>query len=247
MERDDKIKKVLEKTQILKRPKKLLSSFESTTVHYYILTVPMYLEFEGKSPDSETVIREGSITWMKPKLITPSYILRVEGFSEEAKKALEMLSRQDDDLALILYSLKLKKDYERMDIVSNSLAKVAKKLSSEIDERKDQFSAIIRGVDEFWDVSLSKFIQELILESAFFSQFPDLEKKSIISVSEFGYPVISRDKYGVPIAARIEIENLFKLFEKGEIEPSELRMELDRWGVFEEYQDRFFNFFRKKN
>lgn len=245
MNEKDKIRNAIEKTEVLKQPKQLLSTFNSTTIHYYLLTVPFYLEFEGRSPESETIVREGKITWQTPKLITPSYILRIEGFSEEAKKAFEMLASEDDDLALILYSLRLIKESEKMEIVSCPLSTIAEKLANEIEEKKDLFSAIIKGIDEYWDVSLSKFIYELIVKSAYFSQFPDLLKKSVISVSREGFPIVRRDSYGVPVAARVEIENLFRLLEKGEIEPSKLKKELDRWGVFEEYQDRFFKFFKR--
>ena len=49
---EEKIKYAIEKTEVLKQPKKLLSSFDDTTIHYYILTVPMYLDFEGRSPNN---------------------------------------------------------------------------------------------------------------------------------------------------------------------------------------------------
>ena len=52
------------------------------------------------------------------------------------------------------------------------------------------------------------------------------------------------DSRGVPADARLRIEGLFKLVAKGELEPSELKAELDRWNVFEDYQDRFFSIFR---
>jgi hypothetical protein len=244
---EEKIKQVIENTKTIKQPEKLLASFDSTTIHYYMLTVPMYLEFEGKNPDSETIIREGSITWKKPKVITPSYMLRVEGFSGEARKAFEMLAEEDADLAMILYGLKLSRDFEKMDIVSSSLSSVAKKISDSIEIKKDPFSAIIKGVDEFWDVSLSKFIQEIVNKSAFYSQLPDLLKNSTVRVGNSGFPVITRDGTGNPIIAKNEIEILFKLFEKGEIEPADLKQELDRWGMFEQYQDRFFKYFKKRN
>lgn len=77
---------------------------------------------------AETVIREGKITWQRPKLLTPSYILRVEGFSEEAREAFKMLAREDPDVAMMLYSLKFKKDSEKMNIVSNSLMAIARKI-----------------------------------------------------------------------------------------------------------------------
>jgi hypothetical protein len=245
MKMEDKIIYALENTEVIKQPKRLLSTFESTTLHYYILAIPFYLEFEGKSLESETVIREGRITWQKPKLITPSYILRMEGFSDEAKKAFEILACGNYDLALMLYRLKFVKDYDHMDIVSNSLQSVANKIDAEIEKRGDPFCAIIRGIDEFWDVSLSKFIYELAVDSAYFSQMPDLSKNRLIDINSTGLPVISKDAYGIPVSAKNEIENLFKLYEKGEIEASKLKEELDSWGLFNYYQDRFFNLFKK--
>ncbi|MCL4386160.1 MAG: hypothetical protein M1326_07590 [Cyanobacteria bacterium] len=242
---DDKIRFALENTEIIKQPKKFLATYESTTVHYYILAVPFYLEFEGKSLESETIIREGRITWQKPKLITPSYILRMEGFSDEAKKAFEILASGNYDIAFMLYRLKFVKDYDHMEIVSNSLQSVAKKIGEEIEKRQDPFCAIIKGVDEFWDVSLSRFIYELALNSAYFSQAPDLSENNMIGINPEGIPVISKDKYGIPVAARVEIENLFKLYEKGEIEASKLKEEIDNWGLFNLYQDRFFSMFKK--
>ena len=242
---DEKIKYAIEHTKVLKPPQKLLATFGSTTIHYYILTEPMYLEFEGKKPEAETVVREGKITWQKPKLLTPSYVLRAEGFSKEAREAFKILAREDPDLAMMLYSLKFKKDSEKMDIVSNSLMAIAKKIAAEIEKKGDEFCTIIKGVDEFWDVSLSKFIQEMVVKSAYFSQLPDLRERSIIRIGEAGYPVITKDMSGIPLVARSEIERLFKLFEKGELEPYKLKQELDRWGVFDQYQDRFFNFFKR--
>jgi len=245
MELEEKIKKVINETEVIKQPDKLLASFDSTTIHYYMLATPMYLEFEGKEPDAETVIREGKIVWQKPKVITPSYMLRVEGFSGEARKALEIMAEEDNDLAMILYSLRMSRDFEKMEIVSNSIPLVAKKISGDIEKRKDPYSAIIKGVDEFWDVSLSKFVQEVVTKSAYFSQLPDLLKNSSIRVNSEGFPVITRDTTGYPVIAKNEIEILFKLFEKGEIQSLELKQELDRWGMFDKYQDRFFKYFKR--
>ncbi len=242
---EEKIKYVIENTEVLKAPRKLLASFDSTTIHYYMLTVPLYLDLEERSKENETVVREGKITWQRPKVITPSYMLRVEGFSGEASKAFEMLAAEDSDLAVILYGLNLSRDFEKMDIVSNSLDSVAKNISSDIDKRKDSYSAVIKGVDEFWDVSLSKFIQGIIVKSAYFSQMPDLLSNNTVKVDSEGFPVVTRDRLGFPLIARDEIEILFKLFENGEIKPSDLKKELDRWEMFEQYQDRFLKYFKK--
>ena len=54
------------------------------------------------------------------------------------------------------------------------------------------------------------------------------------------------DASGVPVDARVRIEELFGKVVKGEYEPSELKAELDRWELFEEYEDRFFALLRKR-
>jgi hypothetical protein len=246
MDMDKKIKYAIENTEVLKKPDKLLSTFESTTVHYYMLTIPFYIEFEGKVPESETIIREGKITWQKPKLITPYYILRMEGFSEEAKQAFQILTSDNADIAMMFYKLKFVKDYDRMEIVSNSIKEVSRKIKEDIKKRKDPFCTIIKGIDEYWDVSLMKFVYDLATSSAYLSQFPEMLRDNLLSVNASGYPVLSKDKNGIPFTAKKEIENLFRLYEKGEMEAVKLKEEIDSWGLFEYYQDRFFNLFKKR-
>ncbi len=247
MKLEEKIKKAIQDTEVLLLHKKLLSTYESTTVHYYILTNPFYTEFEGKPKDSETVIREGRITLQNPKLITPYYILRTEGFSNEAREAFKILASENSDIAMMLYKLKFIKDYDNMDIVSSSLNEVKEKLEMEIEKRNDPFCAIIKGVDEFWDVSLTKFIYELIINSAYFSHFPEFSKKNYININPLGIPFVTKDDYGIPIVAKNEIEMLFKLYEKGQIDAIKLKEEIDNWGLFDYYQDRFFKLFKKRS
>ena len=110
MANSKRIRNALKETEILQSPKKLISTSESTTLHYYVLAEPAYLEvFENEGP--ETKIREGEITWDKPKLLTPGYILKMEGFSEEAKDALKLLAGKNPDMAGLLYKMRYKKDY----------------------------------------------------------------------------------------------------------------------------------------
>jgi hypothetical protein len=54
------------------------------------------------------------------------------------------------------------------------------------------------------------------------------------------------DRVGVPKDARITIEDLFRRVSRGEIEPSELKAELDRWALFPEYEDRFLAIFKNR-
>ncbi|MGM0366723.1 MAG: hypothetical protein ACQEP5_09345, partial [Actinomycetota bacterium] len=174
MEIEKKIKYVIDNTEVLILPKKYISASTSTTMRYYIIAEPLYKEFEGDKGEEETVVREGKISWEKPKLITPSYMLRLEGFSEEAQDALKMLAREDDDLAMILYGLRFIKSSEKMEIAAKPITKVAESIERQIKTSDDQACGLIKGVDEFWDVSLFKFIQEVISNSAYHSHMPDM-------------------------------------------------------------------------
>ncbi|MDD4634985.1 MAG: hypothetical protein PHS35_00005, partial [Dehalococcoidales bacterium] len=53
------------------------------------------------------------------------------------------------------------------------------------------------------------------------------------------------DSLGVPLEARHRIEEVFSKVNTGELEPRELKDELDRWELFEGYQDRFFALFNR--
>ncbi len=244
MDMDKRIQYAFEHSEILKWPKQLLSSFGSSEVHYHVLTEPVYQEFTKK--EEETVIREGKVSWFRPQLLTPEYMLRIEGFSEEAKKTLLSIAGEMPDMASILYHFHFKREVDSMNFVSGSIESVAEKISKEIDERGDNLSTIIKGVGDLWDISLSKFILNMITRSAYQSQFPELRRSGLIRYNTMGYQVISRDAQGVPLIAKKEIETMFDMVKHGDMEPKDLKIELDRWGLFEYYQDRFFELFKRR-
>ena len=45
--------------------------------------------------------------------------------------------------------------------------------------------------------------------------------------------------------ARLRIEEMFSKVSSDDLDPSELKDELDQWELFEEYQDRFFGLFNR--
>jgi hypothetical protein len=111
---------------------------------------------------------------------------------------------------------------------------VVRKLDETIDKEGNQLATIIKGVDELWDVSLLKFIFDMTRYSVD-NNMLELGRRGLLDV----------DHKGVPLEARQSIEQLFALVKNGELDPSALKMELDRWGLFEEYEDRFFRMFGK--
>ena len=226
---DERIRFAVNQTQVLKLPSQSLATFGSTTINYYLLTEPAYSELVQ---EEETVIREGKVSSDKPRVITPYYLSRLEGFGENARRYLEMIIGQyGPHVPGVLYSYK--NEPREFTIVSDRLEVVAGRLNETIEKKGDRLTAIVKGVDELWDVSLLKFISELT-ERSLRSNIVDLDRRGMLDM----------DQSGLPFEARQRIETLFREAGRGERDPSELKEELDRWNVFQEYEDRFLDLFR---
>jgi hypothetical protein len=231
MEIDERILDAVKQTEILRPPKQNLLTFGTTNIYYYLLTEPSYAEIENRV--TETVIREGRVVAQKPRVVTPYYMTRLEGFGADARKYFEMLLETHGPDAPGLYYA-YKNEPKEMNIVSDNLQTVVDKLNGEIDSRGDALASIIRGKDDLWDVSLMKFIYEVT-------------RKSVqTNASQLGARGLLKVERGIPAEARMRIEQLFIQVESGNAEPRVLKDELDRWGAFEEYEDRFFRIFKKK-
>ena len=166
-------------------------------------------------------------------MVTPYYLSHLEGFSPEARRYFDMLAKQpSSNIAGLFYSYR--NEPKEMTIVSDSLPSVVNRLSDEIDQRGDPLASIIKGEDTLWDVSLMKFIYEMT-GSSMHHNLLQMGAKGLLNI----------DSSGIPTDARVRIEELFRQAASGEREPRDLKEELDRWDLFEEYEDRFFNLFKK--
>lgn len=227
---EEKIRDAVLKTEILRSPKQSLSTFGTTNIYYYLLSEPVYTE---PAESTETVIREGRVIAERPKIVTPYYLSRLEGFSTDARKYFEMLLRtREANTPGLFYAYK--NEPKEMSIVSDKIPSVVDKLNTEIDKRGDPLTSIIKGEDSLWDVSILKFIYEVTRSSL---------KDNVAQMGSMG--LLNVDSSGVPADARLRIEGLFRMVERGEADPAALKTELDRWNVFGEYQDRFLAIFKK--
>ena len=228
---EEKIAYIVNNTEVLRSPMQALATFGTTNIYYYMITEPSYSGVIERT--SETVIREGRVIAERPRVVTPAYLVNLEGFSQHARRYLEMMSHEEGRQAAgILY--RYKNEHKELNIVSDSMELVVQRLNDIIDQEGDPLSVIIRGVDEMWDVSLMKFIHDLTMESLP-ANLMEMNRGRLLDI----------DKEGVPRDARVGIEVLFDQVRQGDLDPTELKMELDRWGLFEQYQDRFLGIFRK--
>ena len=229
---DERIRAAIRHTEIVRPPKQSLATFGTTNIHYYLVTEPAYAELMKNV--TETVVREGRVIAERPRVVTPYYLSHLEGFSSKARRYFEMLiEKHGSNIHGLFYSYR--NEPKELNIVSDSLLSVVDKLNTEIDERGDPLTSIIKGEDELWDVSLMKFIYE-ITGSSIRSNLLQMGARGLLDI----------DSGGIPVDARVRIEELFRKVSLGEMEPHELKDELDRWGLFEDYEDRFLALFRKK-
>ncbi len=229
---NERIREAVRHTEILRAPKQSLATFGTTNIYYYLVTEPVYSELVKNA--TETVVREGRVIAEKPRIVTPYYLSRLEGFSSEARKYFEaLIQAHGPDAPGMFYTYR--NEPKELNIVSDNLLSVVDKLNAEIDRRGDPLISIIKGEDEFWDVSLMKFIYEMTRSSL---------RDNLWQMGSRG--LLDIDARGIPVDARLRIDELFRKVSRGESEPRELKAELDHWNLFDEYEDRFFNIFKKK-
>jgi len=123
-----------------------------------------------------------------------------------------------------------------MDIVSGRPEEVAHRIVQDVESRKESMAAVVLGVDEMWDVSLLKFIYEYTAASLV-KNVHEFQARGLLEPQ----PALG----GVPKAVVQRIERLFQEVERGG-DPHRLKEELDRWGLFEYYEDRFLGLFRRR-
>ncbi len=228
---DARIRDAVTRTEILRVPKSNLLTFGTTNIYYYLVTEPVYADTD--KPIQETVVREGRVVAEKPKIVTPYYLNNLDGFSDHARRYFDyLLNNYGKNTPGLLYTYK--NEPKELNIVSNSLLLTVEKLNTDLDKRADPLTAIIKGVDDLWDVALIKFIFELTNHSVN-ENVSQLHARGLLDV----------DSRGIPAEVRYRIAEMFRLVQNGELDPKELKNELDRWDLFPEYEDRFLSLFRK--
>lgn len=229
-EREQFIQQAIKMTRVVRSAKQHLATFGDTDVHYFIVTDPTYTDVVPS--EEESVVREGRAISRKPKIVTPAYMLNLEGFSDDAKGYMEgMVQKFGPNSPGILYQYT--NEPVGMDIVSGKPSDVCQRIADDLDKRGEDKGVVIKGVDALWDVSLMKFVYDYTVESLS-SNVTEMQAMGLFD---------AHPGTDIPNGAMHRIEGLFQQVKDG-LDPAILKKELDRWGLFEQYQDRFFALFR---
>jgi hypothetical protein len=221
LELDEKFQQALKATTVVRAPKQALATFGTTRINYHLVT---------ELSEAVNVVREGQVLAEKPRIVTASYLISLEGFGDQARRFIQAMAEQSPREPAVFY--RYQNQPKQMDVVSGPVGQSVENVVKMVDERSDPLAAVIRGVEEFWDVSLIKFTYEMTRQSLY-SNISEFQARGLFDV----------DIIGLPADARQHIEELFDRARHDLSHAPELASELRRWGVFEAYQDRFFSLF----
>ena len=215
-------------TEVVVMPKNHLETFGSTHLHYHMVS-------ELMDTVNRIRIREGAIQSQRPQIITPDYYAQemLDGFGNEANQYIDWLREHAKDMRILQYGFKIQKTEFREQVVSGNVKEIIEQVKKQIADKNDSMAAVIHGVDDPWDVCLLKFMVDVIRNSAPHN-FNELGRRNLLE-----------DVNGTPRAVREDIEHGFLLASRDKSMIAPLGNKLHKFGLFEEYEDRFFSLFRK--
>ena len=216
-------------TEIVVMPANPLETFGATHLHYHLVS-------ELMDTVDRIRVREGTIQSKRPQIITPAYYEseNLEGFGEEARQYLDWLRQHAQDVRILQYGFIVQKTELNEHLVTGHMAEVLERVKLDVKRKNDPMAAVIHGVDQPWDVCLLKLMVDMIRHSAP-ANISDLHRRHLLD-----------NVNGAPRAVREELEALFLQASR---DPSLVKLlgnKLRKYGLFEEYEDRFFALVRAR-
>ena len=210
-------------TRIVLKPRRHLETFGNTLLNYVLIS-------EMMDSVNQVRIREGRMQASQPQIIAPrSYTNTIlEGFGEEAEQYVNWLREHEDQVHILRYGYTLKQESIQEHIVTDSIEAVTDRIKREVGNRKDPFSAVVKGVDVPWDVCLVKLFWQVIQESAG-PNYQELARRNLFDMHD-----------GIPQGVRDQIDMAFAEAERDASKIKPLGRRLQQDGLFDYYQDRFF-------
>jgi len=217
-------------TKVIHSPQLTLETFGTTTIRYHFLS-------ELMDEVNKVRVREGSVYSERPQIITPSHFATqlLDGFGDKAQEYADWMLSHGEMIRILKYGLHFRKDKIAEELIAGSLDDVSDRIRDKVASNNDNFSAVIVGADELWEVSLLKFVVDYIQQSAAVNlqELAKQPSQNKIRISSQGI--------------REEIEAEFSSASKDRSRIDGLGKQLQKYGLFEEYEDKFYELVRKFN
>ena len=161
MSADETAGYAMQNTQVLYVPDRRIDSFGDTRFNYILLSEP--LDSVGHCR-----IRSGWVEANRPRILRPADLvgIEMEGFGPAARSFVEWIAEQGAPIhALLKYGFRFSRSDVRTEYIHESLQEVSERVVNEALHSGDSFRAVIKGVDDDWEVSLLCFMLEMIQQS----------------------------------------------------------------------------------
>jgi len=210
-------------TEIVVTPKRHLETFGHTLLHYHLVAEMM--DSVGK-----VRVRTGRMQAMRPQIITPQAYseMILEGFGEEAAKYARWLRDNEEDIHILRYGYVLRQENFSEEMITDSFEAVLERVQKGVESSSDPFAAVIKGVDEPWDVCLVKLFWTMVQQSAK-TNIIEMAKRRMFEMQD-----------GVAYPIRQEIEAAFEMARIDASKISSLARLLHKHEVFDKFEERFF-------
>ena len=214
-------------TQMVYMPPKLLETFGETNVLYNVVSPVEAVEARLK-------IRRGVVKAARPRVITPHFFQQqmLENFGENARSYLEQVMSRKDTLRIIQYGLCFEKQEYSEEEVGGEAEEVANQIAAAAQDELSAVQGVLIGPDAYWEVSLMAFINALVQRSVPHNA-QEMAGQGLLSLGG-----------GIPMAVRNEIDADFAMADTLS-KANDLGRKLRDYGIFEAYEDRFFELYKR--
>jgi len=211
-------------THVILPPRQTIETFGATTIKYHLVS-------ELMDEVNKVRVREGRAHSERPMIISPHQYadMLLDGFGSKANEYADTLRQQGDLVTILQYGLRFRKEAITESFVNDSIQSVADRVKQEVVSSKDPLSAVVVGADELWEVSLIKFLLDYVQHSI---------PGNVRALQQSGH-IPTHD-------SRIrDVEKAFQEAERDSSRINDLGVKLQKYGLFEQYEDRFYALIRR--
>lgn len=161
MLKPDDIEFAVENTEVILAPRRRIETFGTTVFKFFIVS-------ELMDQVNQVRVRDGEIHAERPQIMSPQNMARLmlEGFGEDADDFGDYLRKNRENLAVLRYGFQIRRGDVQETLVHDSIQNVSERIREEVLRDEEDTAAVIKGVDESWEISLLKFTFDLIRSSA---------------------------------------------------------------------------------
>jgi hypothetical protein len=214
-------------TQIVYMLPKLLETFGESRINYTVVS-------EDLDAVNRVRLRSGIVTAERPKIITPGYFVNqaVENFGADARRYFDEVMSRSENARFLQYGLHFRKQEFNMQQVSGQVREIAEQAARDAQDSPDQLCGVLAADDDTWEISLLYFITRLVDRS--------VPRHAREMAGRGLFDLQGSLPRGIAMELEAEMEKCSTL-----AEARNLGAKLRDYGVFEEYEDRFYQLYRR--